>query len=251
MKLTLIAISAVASILTQSSVFAQEAPTPETPGSTAPAEKSAEKSAETPSSTAPVAEKAAEKSAETPSSTAPVREKKYSIGPAIEFGGSGASFGIAGKYPLSENFSVRPIVLFGRKTTVTTSNLTQAIGGSYTANDINAIAQSVDNFSGLAYGISATYDFKSPDSKITGYIGPKILSTAVSVTGTKGFTPVQIDISEINVGLTAGADFAITPDLTAGLNATYNLYRGVKIDSTNIQNPGSTTNFGVNVTYNF
>jgi Opacity family porin protein len=234
MKLAkLIAIVAITSILNQSSIFAQEVP-----------DSTVVPTVETP------AEKLSEKPPQIPANP-PVREKKYSIGPAIEFGGGGTNFGITGKYPLSENFSVRPIVLFGRKTNVTTSNLTQAIGGSYTANDINAIAQNVDNFSGLAYGISATYDFKSADSKIAGYIGPRILSTAVSVTGTKGFTPVQIDISEINVGLTAGADFAITPDLTAGLNATYNLYRGVRIDSTNIQNPGSTTNFGINVTYNF
>jgi Opacity family porin protein len=233
MKSTLIAISAVASILTQTSVFAQETPTPETPDSTAPA-----------------AEKSADKSADKPAQT-PVAQKKYSIGPAIEFGGGGTNFGITGKYPLSENFSVRPIVLFGRKTTVTTSNLTQAIGGSYTATDINNIANSVDNFSGLGYGISATYDFKSPDSKIAGYVGPRILSSGVSVTGTKGFTPVQIDISEINVGLTAGADFAITPDLTAGLNATYNFYRAVRIDSSDLQKLGGTANFGVNVIYNF
>jgi Opacity family porin protein len=240
MKLAeLIAIAAVASILTQTSVFAQENP----PAVVPVPEK-------TPATEKPKSDPDKVPATEKPNS-APAPEKKYSIGPAIEFGGGGTNFGITGKYPLSENFSVRPIVLFGRKTNVTTSNLTQAIGGSYTANDINAIAQNVDNFSGLAYGISATYDFKSADSKIAGYIGPRILSTAVSVTGTKGFTPVQIDISEINVGLTAGADFAITPDLTAGLNATYNLYRGVRIDSTNIQNPGSTTNFGINVTYNF
>jgi opacity protein-like surface antigen len=232
MKLAkLIALVAIASILTQGTVFAQEAPVP-----------AVLPTAETP---------ATEKSSELSNLIVPVREKKYSIGPAIEFGGSGTNFGITGKYKLGDQFSVRPLILFGRKTTVSNSNLTKSIGGSYTDSEINSIAQSVDNFSGIGYGISATYDFKSPDRKISGYIGPRVLSSGVSVTGQKGFTPVKIDITEVNIGLIAGADFALTPDLTAGINATYNFYRGVRIDSSDIQNLGSTTNFGINVAYSF
>jgi Outer membrane protein beta-barrel domain len=234
MKLAkLIAIVAITSILNQSSIFAQEVP-----------DSTVVPTVETP------AEKLSEKPPQIPANP-PVREKKYSIGPAIEFGGGGTNFGIAGKYNLGEQFSIRPLILFGRKTTVSNSNLTKSLGGSYTASDINSIANLVDNFSGIGYGVAATYNFKSLDNKIAGYIGPRILSSGVSVTGTKGFTPVQIDITEINVGLTAGADFALTPDLSAGLNATYNFYRGVRIDSSDIQNLGSTTNFGVNFTYSF
>lgn len=234
MKLAkLIALVAIGSILTQGSVFAQAVPdSTELPTVETPAKKSSEKPPEI-------------------SANPPVREKKYSIGPAIEFGGSGTNFGITGSYNFSEQFSVRSLILFGRKTTVSNSNLTKSLGGSYTASDINAISNSVDNFSGIGYGVAATYNFKSPDHKIVGYIGPRILSSGVSVTGVKGFTPIKIDITEISAGLTAGADFALTPDLTAGLNATYNFYRGVRIDSSDIQNLGSTTNFGVNFSYNF
>jgi Outer membrane protein beta-barrel domain len=240
MKLAeLIAIAAVASILTQTSVFAQETPPAVVP---VPEKAPATEQPKSDSDKAPATEK--------PNSD-PAPEKKYSLGPAIEFGDGGTNFGITGRYSIGEQFSVRPIVLFGRKTTVTTSNLTQAIGGSYTTTDINNIAKSVEDFSGLGYGISATYDFKSADGKIVGYVGPRILSSGVSVTGTKGFTPVKIDITEINVGLIAGADFALAPDLTAGINATYNFYRGVRIDSADIQNLGSTTNFGINVIYSF
>ena len=79
MKSTLIAISAVASILTQTSVSAQETPVPTVAPTATPAE------------IVPAQEKSAEKSSKTPAA-APVTEKKYSIGPAIEFGGGGTSF---------------------------------------------------------------------------------------------------------------------------------------------------------------
>jgi opacity protein-like surface antigen len=255
MKLsTLIAISAVASILTQSSAFAQEAPTPETPASIAPAEKSSEKSseksAETPA-TAPVSEKPAE---------TPVAQKKYSIGPVIEFGGSGASFGITGKYkyPLIDNFSVRPIVLFGYKPVVTGSNVNNAfsvVGGNgvFTQTELDTIAGSVG--SGFAYGASITYDLKSADNKIVGYVGPRLLLAKASGNGSivrgSNTATFKIDTQEVTVGLTAGADFAITSDLTAGLNATYNLYRSLSIGELGTQNAGTSSSFGINVTYNF
>jgi Opacity family porin protein len=258
MKLSaLIAISAVASILTQTAVFAQEAPgldvvpTAETPA----AEKSAEKSSQTPDEIVPAAEKSAEKSSQTPGGIAPAPEKKYSIGPAIQFGGGGTSFGITGKYKLGDQFSVRPIFLFGYKPTVTTSNVTKSLGATYSASAIDTITDTINNGSISAYGIAATYDFRSPDNKTTGYVGPRILTSSGSLQGTSingfGITAVNIPITEINVGLTGGVDFTLTPDLTAGINATYNFYRGIRIDSTDIQSTGSSFNLGINVAYNF
>jgi opacity protein-like surface antigen len=252
MKLsTLIAISAVASILTQTSVFAQEAPVP------------AVTPAATPAEIVPAQEKSAEKSSGTPPS-APVTEKKYSIGPAIQFGGSSTSFGITGKYSVSEQFSVRPLFLLGYKPTVTKSNLNQSLLNSgVSQSDLNAPAGQaiLDSTlggigSGFGYGASITYDFKSPDGKMVGYVGPRLLigSTSNKFTltdGTNSISGSTIDTSETNIGLTAGADFAITPELTAGVNATYNLYRGLKIGKTDTLNAGSSSDFGINVTYNF
>ncbi len=238
MKLAkLIAIVAIASILIPGSAFAQEVPAPtELPTVETPAEKSSEKPPQTPVNP-------------------PVRDKKYSIGPAIQFGGSGTNFGITGKYKLGEQFSVRPIFLFGYKPTVTTSNLTKSLGSVYSASAINTIADTINTGSISAYGIAATYEFKSPDLKTTGYVGPRILTSSGSVQGIAtngfGFTAVNIPINEITVGLIAGTDFALTPDLTAGINATYNFYRGIRIDSSDIQSTGTSFNFGANIAYNF
>ncbi len=242
MKLAqLIAIAAIASILTQSSVFAQEAPVP----------------AVVPTAEAPAAEKSAEKSSELRNAVVPVREKKYSIGPAIEFGGGGTKFGITGKYTLSEQFSVRPLILLGYKPNVTGSNISSGLNvagfnGVFTSGELDTVAGSIG--SGFAAGASITYDFKSADRKLVGYVGPKLLIATASGSGTiaNGTIPFKVDAQESTIGLTAGADFAITPELTAGLNATYNFYRSLKIGQLDTQNTGSTSNnFGINVTYSF
>jgi opacity protein-like surface antigen len=264
MKLaTLIAISAVASILTQTSVFAQEAPVPDvapaTPAeSVTTQEKSAEKSSGTPTETAPAPEKSAEKSAGTPAET-PVREKKYSVGPAIEFGGGGVSFGITGKYTLSEQFSVRPLILLGYKPSVTGSNINTGLtvaglSGALSSTQLDTIAGSIG--SGFAVGSSITYDFKSADRTFVGYVGPRLLIAAASGNGSivsgGSVLPFKVDAQESTIGLTAGADFAITPELTAGVNATYNFYRSLSIGKLDTINAGTTSgNFGINVTYNF
>jgi opacity protein-like surface antigen len=250
MKLAnLIAIAAIASVLTQSSVFAQETPAPETPGSIAPA-----------------AEKSSEKSSEKSGASVPVTEKKYSIGPAIEFGGGGTSFGIKGKASVSDQISVRPMILFGYKPSVSRSDINQlALNGGTTQANIDTttgqqnITDVINNIgSGIGYGLAVTYDFKSPDSKIVGYVGPRILfgSASGSNTSTSGgqFTT---STNETNIGLTAGADYAIAPDITAGVTATYNFSRSgtTSLTTSGVTNStnfsGGTFNVGINASYNF
>jgi opacity protein-like surface antigen len=246
MKLAkLIAIAVIASILTQSSVFAQETPVP----------------AVVPTVEAPAAEKSAEKSSELRNAVVPVPEKKYSIGPAIQFGGGGTSFGLTGKYPISNQFSVRPAIFFGYQPTVTGSNITNGrkdsfgLGGVFTSAQGDTIANSVGK--GVAFGAAVTYDIKSPDGKITGYVGPRLLAGIASGSGSLvdngSSVAFKIDTTEYNIGLTAGADYAITPELTAGFNATYNFYRSLKIGQLDTQSTGSggNFNFGINTTYNF
>ena len=116
-----------------------------------------------------------------------------SVGPAIELGNTNTLFGIQGKYGISPEFSVRPIILFG---------------------------------DGTLYGLSLTYDVRSPDSKLSGYVGPRILfgSYGSRSTVVQGI-PVTGTVSGNQIGLTAGGDYAISADFTAGLNATYNFSR--------------------------
>jgi hypothetical protein len=243
MKLaTLIAISAVASILTQTSVFAQETPVP----SVAPAA--------TPAEIVPAQEKSAEKSSETPAQTVPVPEKKYSIGPALEFGGGGTSFGIKANVSISENFSVRPLILFGYKP-LSKSDYTKQASRFNTSVSETVLDRLISEVgTGTAYGLALTYDFKSPDGKILGYIGPRILGGTASGGGT-GFTQ---STGETNIGLTAGANYAISPDFTAGLDATYNFSRSAESSSTSSSGtiketfaPDPTFKFGLNILYNF
>jgi hypothetical protein len=247
MKLaTLIAISAVASILTQTSVFAQEAPVPAVTPAATPVEvvPAQEKSSE----------KSSEKSAETPAQTVPVPEKKYSIGPALEFGGGGTSFGIKANVSVSENFSVRPLILFGYKP-LSNSDVSKFARDRGLVRTNAEIDQAVSDVgTGTAYGLALTYDFKSPDSKLLGYVGPRILVGTASGSGT-GFTT---STSEANIGLTAGANYAISPDFTAGLDATYNFSRSAELSSTssgvtvkNTLSPDPSFKFGLNILYNF
>jgi Outer membrane protein beta-barrel domain len=243
MKLaTLIAISAVASILTQTSVFAQEAPAPAVAPTATPAE------------VVPAQEKSAEKSSGTPAQSVPVPEKKYSIGPALEFGGGGTSFGIKANVSISENFSVRPLILFGYKplSNSDVSKFARDRGLVRTNAEIDQAVSEVGT--GTAYGLALTYDFKSPDSKILGYVGPRILVGTASGSGA-GFTT---STSEANIGLTAGANYAISPDFTAGLDATYNFSRSAELSSTssgvtvkNTLSPDPSFKFGLNILYNF
>jgi hypothetical protein len=281
MKLAnLVAIAVVASVLSQSSVFAQEAAVAENPDSIAPAEKSSEKSAENPDLIAP-AEKSSEKSAENPSSIAPAEksskksaeapaaDKKYSIGPAIEFG-VGTSFGITGKYSVSDQISIRPMVLFGYKPSVSRTNVNQiglkagvsqalvdsALGQQFATDVLNSTG------TGTAYGLTVTYDFKSLDSKIVGYIGPRLLFASASGSGTNSTLlgpagAFTTSTNETNIGLTVGADYAISPDVNAGLNATYNVLRSgttsLTTGGTTLRDSLSGGNFNVaiNVSYNF
>jgi opacity protein-like surface antigen len=218
--ITPIAIAAIATIISASSVFAQEKP-----------------------------------------------QKQFSVGPALEFGGGGTSFGIKGKVTVSDQISVRPMILFGYKPSVSRSDINQ-IGlnaGSTQANldtpqSQTQITEALNaTGTGTGYGLAVTYDFKSPDSKIVGYVGPRILfgsaSGSAAATGTSAaFTT---STNETNIGLTAGADYEISPDFTAGLSATYNLSRSgtTSITSNNVTTSapisGGTFNFGINVGYNF
>lgn len=184
--------------------------------------------------------------------------KEYSIGPAVEFG-KGTSYGITGKYSLSDSVSVRPIFLFGYKPTISRDNLNKGVDGAVGSSGVLSQTQAdtiVDTVkTGFAYGGSITYDFRSADNKIVGYIGPRFLGSMTSGDGTitEAFTslPFHIDVAEYNLGLIAGADFALTPDLSAGVNATYNFYRSLKIGETAVQSTGANTSIGVNFTYNF
>ncbi len=195
--------------------------------------------------------------------------KQYSIGPAIEFGDAGTAFGIKGKIGVSPQFSIRPTVLFGYQPTVSQGNV---LNGSITGIDGTVIqlstlgsslgsinSQAVANVgTGTAYGIALTYDFKSPDGKFQGYVGPSILFGSASRSDTLGGIPATVSTSETNIGLTAGTDFIISDNFTAGFNTTYNLSRS---GSFNVNAPGvgvinapisgGNFKFGVNFGYSF
>jgi opacity protein-like surface antigen len=193
------------------------------------------------------------------------QEASTSVGPTIQFSEGGTSFGIQGKIGVGSQFSVRPMILFGYKPLVTKSDITKGLlkGGTSQADINTPVGQAlVDTLSksvgtGTAYGLSVTYDFQSPDSKIVGYVGPRVLFASASGSGDFGGTPFTTNTTETNIGLTAGADYAISDNLTAGLNATYNFSRtgttsatfGGITPSTPIS--GGSFNFGVSVGYNF
>ncbi len=71
---------------------------------------------------------------------------------------------------------------------------------------------------GTAYGAAVTYDFESADKKFSGYVGPRVLFAS----GSSKVGNFDTNTSETSIGLLVGADYAITPDLTAGLSGTYN-----------------------------
>jgi opacity protein-like surface antigen len=157
--------------------------------------------------------------------------------------------------------------LFGYKPSVSRSEINQgALNGGSTQAFLNTpegqqVITDVSNNlgSGIGYGLAVTYDFKSPDSKIVGHVGPRILFASTSGSGTftgttQGFTT---STNETNIGLTAGADYAIAPDITAGINATYNFSRS---GTTSVTSSGGTTstglsggtfNVGINAAYSF
>lgn len=199
-------------------------------------------------------------------SSAFAQEKNNSIGPVIEFGGASTSFGIQGKARISDQISVRPLILFGYKPSVSRSNINQLglnSGATQAQIDTTAGQQLITDTlnatgTGTGYGLAVTYDFKSPDSKIVGYVGPRILFGSASGSGTSAFGGAfTTSTNETNIGLTAGADYAISPDFTAGLSATYNLSRSgtTSVTSNNITNSapisGGTFNISVNAGYNF
>lgn len=193
------------------------------------------------------------------------QEKTKSVGPVIEFGGGGTSFGIKGKASVSDQISIRPLILFGYKPSVSRSDINQLLlnSGSPQAfidepsgqQGITEILNTIGT--GTGYGLAVTYDFKSPDSKIVGYVGPRILFGSASGSGTRGGTAFTTSTNETNIGLTAGADYAITPDFTAGLNATYNFSRSGTTSVTATDRTfsssisGGTFNVGINAAYSF
>jgi opacity protein-like surface antigen len=195
-----------------------------------------------------------------------ITPKKYSVGPAIEFSGSGTSFGIQGKVNVIPNFSVRPMALFGYPTNlsipVNSPGATAPItypGFSYpividTPVSGPTTTQLVP--SGTAYGLAITYDLAFSDSKLSGYVGPRILF--VSASGRIG--SVNINANQTNIGLLAGVDYKISDQLTAGLSAIYDFSRSgsfTATGSTTANSNGTTSysgsgfNVGVNLGYSF
>lgn len=216
------------------------------------------------------------------------RPKTFSIGPAIEINGKGASFGIGGKIRVAPRFEVRPIVLFGYEPNV---EGTATFGGQQTSGtsliDPNAFGNlireelcaspnttvclppsvstpstqsnssrtvKIPAASGTAYGVALTYDLTSQRSKLQAYVGPRILfaSTSGNQDG------ISIKANETNIGLIAGADYAISPSFITGLNATYNFSRSGSYTLTDAQNNSSKTSisggdfrFGINFNYTF
>lgn len=207
-------------------------------------------------------------------STAFAQEKTNSVGPVVQFGGGSTAFGIQGKIMVSPQFSVRPLILFGYTPSVSKGEITQGVvdnlvatGGFPRAAAVEAansptVQSQVDAASrnlgtGVGYGLSATYDFKSPDSKIVGYVGPRILFGSASGSSNFAGVPFTVNSSDTNIGLTAGADYAISENFTAGLNATYNFSRSGTATITTLGASQSTSlsggnfNFAINAGYNF
>lgn len=214
------------------------------------------------------------------------RPKTFSIGPAIEINGKGTSFGIQGKIRVAPRFEVRPIVLFGYEPNV---EGTVTIGGQQTSgigpsfNEVASLQQlvgcatsafcsapgsitapstpssssrtvKIPAASGTAYGVALTYDLTSPRNKLQAYVGPRILFASTS--GNQD--SISIKANETNIGLIAGADYAISPSFTTGLNATYNFSRSGSYTLTDAQNNSSKTSisggdfrFGINFNYTF
>jgi hypothetical protein len=151
-----------------------------------------------------------------------------SVGPVIEFGNTNTLFGLQGKFGISPEFSARPIILFG---------------------------------DGTLYGLSLTYDFKFPDSKISGYVGPRILFGSASRSAVVQGVPVTGTVSGTQIALTAGGDYAISPNFTAGLNVSYAFSRSSTFSGSDqlvglpvVGSVSSSTgnfNVGINVGYNF
>jgi Opacity family porin protein len=207
----------------------------------------------------------------------PSTDKQYSIGPVLEFGGGGTSFGLQGKIGVSPQFSIRPTILFGYKPSVSKSDIRKVYVdtiGQFATNqglspsavqfildqpvtqvNADAAAEAISGTigSGTAYGLAATYDFKSPDSKISGYVGPRIMFASASGS-VSGFNTTT---TETSIGLTAGADYAIAQDFTAGLSATYDFSRSGTFNVTSSAGTGSIPlsggNFkiGINAGYSF
>jgi hypothetical protein len=205
--------------------------------------------------------------------------QKSTVGPALEFTGGGTAFGIQGKIPVIPNFSVRPSVLFGYQADVnipvnlTTQGSTfnntvcsppginagfavsnpcntspNTVGGSTTR--INVVP------SGTAYGLAITYDFIFSNSKLSGYVGPRLLF--VSASGDAGGS-VKVTANQTNIGLLAGIDYQISDRFTAGLNAIYDFSRSGSYTITGSNNgfdgtrsiSSSGFNVGINLGYSF
>jgi hypothetical protein len=134
---------------------------------------------------------------------------------------------------------------------LTTIAMTTLAAGNVNAQETRTISPS-----GTAYGLAVTYDFIFSNSKISGYVGPRILF--VSASDNAG-TTVNVKANETNIGLIAGVDYAISDKFTAGINATYDVSRSGSYSVTGSNNgrdrtesiSGSGFNVGINLGYSF
>lgn len=108
--------------------------------------------------------------------------------------------------------------------------------------------------SGTAYGLAVTYDFTFSNSKISGYVGPRVLF--VSASG--NVQSLIVNANETNIGLIAGVDYAISDKWTAGINAIYDVSRSGSYSASGSKNSdgtypisGSGFNVGINLGYSF
>jgi hypothetical protein len=131
----------------------------------------------------------------------------------------------------------------------TISNANQAV--AYTA---NTQAVGFTPGTGTAYGAAVTLDFESSDKKLSGYIGPRVLVAS----GSSKVGNFDTNTNETNVGILVGADYAISPDFTAGLSGTYNFSKSGTLDVSgpggfrgSSTTSGSSFDIGINLGYRF
>ena len=129
------------------------------------------------------------------------------------------------------------------------ANANQAIGIQS-----NSLTPGFTPGSGTAFGLAATYDFQSADSKLSGYVGPRVMFA----NGSSKIGNFDTSTSETSIGVLVGADYAISSDLTAGLSATYNFSKSGDLSVTGPGSfkgsapvSGSSFDVGVNFGYRF
>jgi Opacity family porin protein len=132
------------------------------------------------------------------------------------------------------------------------ANVKTAINSVAFAANTNAVGFTPG--SGTAYGAAVTYDFETSDKKLTGYFGPRVMFAS----GSSKNGSFDTNTSETSLGVLLGADYAISPDFTAGLSGTYNFS---KTGNLNVSAPGgfngnsslsgSSFDVGINLGYRF